>query len=159
MRRLLGTLLVLLVLVAGVGACSDASPDAVDNPSTTAAPSDPPAEPTEVAILSQTAAGGTVSTRAVPLPDAAAVARFTRQFEKPLLGNQVAAKVRATEVPGGQVLVGAVIAIGCDVPPGVTVSDLGDGLAIVPDKVASPMQECFAPVTSVALVLVDAGLV
>ncbi|MCW2795512.1 hypothetical protein [Nocardioides sp.] len=160
MRRILGILTVLLLLAAGATACGDDSGDTAGNPTTTPSTSNgTPAKSTEVAILSETAAGGTVSTSPVPLPDDAAVAAFAGQFEKSSLGDQIAHKVKATDVPDGQAMVGAVIAIGCDVPPGVTVSDEGTGLAIVPDKVASPMPECFAPVTSVALVLVDAELV
>ncbi len=45
-----------------------------------------------------------------------------------------------------------VVSVGCDVPPGATVQD---GV-IVPEKVASPLKECFAPVTTVALASVPA---
>jgi hypothetical protein len=47
------------------------------------------------------------------------------------------------------------VSIGCDVPPGVTVQTQDDGLAIVAMKVKSPLQECLAPVTTVALVTID----
>ena len=43
----------------------------------------------------------------------------------------------------------------CDVPPGVTVQKLERGVAILPLKVKSPLKECLAPVTTVALVAVD----
>jgi hypothetical protein len=59
-------------------------------------------------------------------------------------------------VPSGQTLLGAVVAIGCDVPPGVTVQHADGGLAITALKVEKPREECFAPVTTVALVAVDA---
>jgi len=147
MRRLLGTLIVLLLLAAGTTACGSDSGDAADDAS-------PSVEPVTVAILSRTAAGGEVSPRAVPLPDAAAVGRFAEQFEDPAFGREIAARVAATEVPEGRELVGAVVAIGCDVPESVTVTPLADGVSIVADKVTSPMLECFAAVTSVALVLV-----
>ena len=45
----------------------------------------------------------------------------------------------------------AVVAIGCDVPPGVDVRRAGDGIEITPQEVAAPHEECFAPVTTVAL--------
>ena len=42
---------------------------------------------------------------------------------------------------------GAVVAIGCDVPPDVSVEQGPDGWVVTPQKVPSPLQECFAPVT------------
>ena len=54
-------------------------------------------------------------------------------------------------------LLGSVVSVGCDVPPGVDVHRTGGGLAITAQKVAAPTKECFAPVTTVALVLVDAA--
>lgn len=157
MRRLLGILTVLLLLAAGASACGDDSGDAGDDPTTTSS-GDPTPPSTVVAILSETAAGGDVSTTGVPLTDSAAVAAFTAPFEQPLV-RQIKDKVAETDVPEGQELMGAVVSIGCDVPPGVTVAYSNDGVTITPDKVASPMQECFAPVTSVALVLVTTSLV
>jgi hypothetical protein len=158
MRRLLGLLIVLLLLAAGTTSCGsdsgDAADDASGSPTPTAPPSDPPVDPVTVAILSRTAAGGEVSPRAVPLPDAAAVARFAEQFVDPAFGREIAARVRATDVPSGRRLMGAVVAIGCDVPDSVTVTVTADGVSIVADKAASPVPECFAAVTSVALVLV-----
>ena len=47
-------------------------------------------------------------------------------------------------VPEGYTVMGAVVSIGCDVPPGVTVSQGPDGWVFTPQKVASPLQECFA---------------
>ena len=40
---------------------------------------------------------------------------------------------------------GAVVAIGCDVPPDVSVEPGPDGWVVTPHKVPSPLQECFAP--------------
>jgi hypothetical protein len=157
MRRLLGLLIVLLLLAAGTTSCGSDSGDADDasgSPTPTAPPSDAPVEPVTVAILSRTAAGGEVSPRAVPLPDAAAVGRFAEQFVDSAFGREIAARVRATDVPSGRRLMGAVVAIGCDVPDSVTVTVTADGVSIVADKATSPVPECFAAVTSVALVLV-----
>ena len=54
---------------------------------------------------------------------------------------------------------GAVVAIGCDVPPGRLGREQGpDGWVVTPHKVPSPLQECFAPVTSVAIVAVTCRL-
>jgi hypothetical protein len=47
---------------------------------------------------------------------------------------------------------GAVVAVGCDRPPGAVVSlDANGDVQITPEEVASPLQECLAPVTTVAL--------
>lgn len=112
----------------------------------------------EVAILHATAAGGETSTAPVVLDSDAAVADFVAPFTRGDLGQQVQATYAATKVPDGRTMVGSVVSIGCDVPPGVTVSAT-DGLTITPKKVASPLPECLAPVTTVALVLVDSDAV
>lgn len=171
MRRTLGTLLLILLLSTSVAACGDESADdTATGPTTTARTSaSEPGEPTNrpgqgeaiaftrVALVSGTAAGGAVSERAVALGDAGALGDFTEQFTSDSFGSEVAAKAAGAAVPDGQALIGAVVSIGCDVPPGVSVTDPGDGLAIVPMKVVDPLQECFAPVTTVALVLVASG--
>ena len=83
------------------------------------------------------------------------MSRFAAQFENEALGDQLTTAIRKADVPEDQQLAAAVVSIGCDVPPGVTVQELESGLAIVPLKVKSPLQECLAPVTTVALVAVD----
>ncbi|KQZ67169.1 hypothetical protein [Nocardioides sp. Root151] len=112
----------------------------------------------EVAILHATAAGGETSAAPVVLDSDAAVADFVAPFTRGDLGQQVQTTYDATKVPDGRTMVGSVISIGCDVPPGVTVS-AADSLTITPKKVASPLPECLAPVTTVALVLVDSDAV
>ncbi len=111
----------------------------------------------EIAILSQTAAGGQVSTTAVELGDQAQVDAFVEQFKFPGFGEKIAQQVAATTVPEGQVLIGAVVSIGCDVPPGVEVTGEPGSWTITPLKVADPLPECLAPVTSVAIVAVPAA--
>jgi hypothetical protein len=113
----------------------------------------------EVALLSRTGGGGTVDYRATILDDRAAVKRFGARFRSPALGNQLQVAIRKADVPEGQVLAAAVVAIGCDVPPGVVVQQLDDGLAIVPKEVTNPLRECLAPVTTTALVAVDESAV
>ncbi|WP_067434757.1 hypothetical protein [Nocardioides jensenii] len=110
----------------------------------------------EVAILHATGAGGESSTTPVVLDSPAAVADFVAPFTRGDLGQQVRATVTTTKVPADRTLVGSVISIGCDVPPGVNVTAV-DGVTITAQKVASPLPECFAPVTTVALVLVDSS--
>ena len=85
------------------------------------------------------------------------VDEFNAQFETDAMPAQVEAAVAATEVPEGMLLYGAVVAVGCDAPTDVFVTDSESGVLIVAKKVPSPLQECFAPMTTVALVLVPAS--
>lgn len=173
MKRLLGTVLLAPALVLS-GCGGGASSDVVSDPagtSSSAAPSSPTSEPptdnskttagdadyTQIALVSQTAAGGQVSTRAVPLDDSVAMASFVGQFQQAGLGKKIARKVAAATIPAGQQVVGAVVSIGCDVPPGVEVSGEPGSWTITPQKVADPLPECLAPVTTVAIVAVPAA--
>ena len=178
MRRTLGALLLTAALATpAVAGCADDGGDAraEDTASGTASGSPSPASPsdlpsappsaapassgpvdfTEVALLSVTAAGGEVDYRATVLDDATAVSQFAAQFETAAMGDELTTAVREADVAEGQQLVAAVVSIGCDVPPGVTVQKLKRALAIVPLKVKSPLKECLAAVTTVALVAVD----
>jgi hypothetical protein len=173
MRRTLGALLLTAALAtAALAGCADDGGDtrAEDAASGTssASPSDlPSAAPsgapstrgavdfTEVALLSETAAGGEVEHRATVLDDASAVNGFAAQFETGVMSDELTTAVREADVAEGQELAAAVVSIGCDVPPGVTVQKLEGGVAILPLKVKSPLKECLAPVTTVALVAVD----
>lgn len=162
MKRTLGPALLSFVLLAGCGdTASDAASDPADQPSSTAAQDEPtdeptvePASPQTVAIVSQTAAGGEVDLNAVPVDDEAARQEFTAQFQRTGLDEKIAQAVAGATVPEGYTVMGAVVAIGCDVPPDVSVEQGPDGWVITPHKVPSPLQECFAPVTSVAIVAV-----
>ena len=170
MARTLGALLLTVALAAPVLAgCADerSDPGAEDRTSATTQPSasasSPPLGPTpgevvdftEVALLSLTAGGGKVEYRATVLGDTRAAKRFAAEFRHEALGNRLAAAMRNADLPRDQKLAAAVVSIGCDVPPGVTVQKLDDGVAIVPGEVPSPLPECLAPVTTVALVAVD----
>ena len=170
--RTLTTLLLPVVILTGVlGACggddsaadlSDESstPTSSPTPTSTPTPTPTPTPTTEaddadwrlVEIVHATAAGGETSTKPVPVGTAAERAAFTAQFRRPELGEQIDRVAAGQSVRPGMRLVAAVIAIGCDVPPGVTYAD---GL-VTPKKVAEPLQECFAPVTSVAILEVPA---
>lgn len=180
MRRALGTILSMVLLagpltglLVGCGSEESASDPATDpatgptssvtSPAPSGSPSEPPADgPVEFAtveLISQTAAGGRVSEQPTVLADASDVADFAAQFKAGRLGSDIADAVERAAVPEGRVLVGAVVALGCDVPPGVRVQVEGGALTITALPVKSPLQECFAAVTTVALVTVDAGLV
>ena len=93
-----------------------------------------------------TAGGGETETRATDVTDDADLASYVGQFD-----DAFAAKVtEAAQALEGDVVLAQVVAVGCDVPPSAHVQD---GV-IVPEDVASPMKECFAPVTTVGLAAV-----
>lgn len=138
-----------LVLAVAVGCGEERSSGAG-----TTAPSPPGESWTEVAILTGTAAGGTVSAEPTRLDTPSALDAFVAQFQRPGLGADVRRAVESADLPEGHVPVGSVIAIGCDIPPGVDV-DPAAGFSITAQKVASPLQECFAAMTSVAILTVS----
>lgn len=157
MRRLgrLGSLAATMLMVAGAAAgCGDddgvrgvPNPDPGDSVRGLA--------PQLIDILSATAAGGDADRVAVVL-SGDGLRQFTRQFRGPRLAGEIRQWVGATEVPNGMALVAAVVSIGCDVPSDVTTQSEGVKVTIKPVWTGVDRhEECFAPVTSVALVLVD----
>ena len=88
------------------------------------------------------------------MDDEASLQAFTRQFERGALNEKIAQAVAGATVPEGYTLMGAVVAIGCDVPTSVTVTEGPEGWVFEPVMPSKTMQECFAPVTSVAVVAV-----
>jgi ABC-type glycerol-3-phosphate transport system substrate-binding protein len=165
MKRLLGPALLAVVVLAGCGdSASSSAREPASEPSSTsistsASASDEPTEaaaPQTIAIVSQTAAGGEVDLNAVSVDDDAALQDFAAQFNRAGLEEKIATAVAGATVPEGYTVMGAVIAIGCDVPPDVSVEPGPDGWVVTPHEVPSPLQECFAPVTSVAVVAVPA---
>ena len=127
MRRLLGTLALLLV-AAGCGDETSAE--------------SPPASP-EMLLVSQTAGGGDPEAHATDVTDEADLAAYVAQFDDTLATKVTQA---ASDVAGDTVLA-QVVSVGCDVPRNAHVR----GDVIVPVKVAKPKPECFAPVTTVAV--------
>ena len=179
MKRSLGTLSALLVLLLSAG-CGDDDPGdtrADDRASTSPSPSTSssasaspspsesgtstsvPVDFTEVALLSETNAGGEVSPQPTLLDSPAAVTSFAGTFEGRSMADQIDAAVVKADVPEGEALVGTVVAVGCDVPPGVSVKWNGTGLEVTAHKVKEPSKECLAPVTTVSLLTVDADAV
>lgn len=155
MKRLLGPcLLALALLLSGCGDSS--SSEATDEPSPSPTSSDAPSEPLTIGIVSATAAGGEVDHNAVSMDDEASRQEFLGQFDQGTMQEKISAAIGAATIPEGYGVWGAVVAIGCDVPTGVEATQDGDGWVLEPQMPSQTMQECFAPVTSVALVAVPA---
>lgn len=176
MRRVLGSVLPAVLLVTALGACSDdTSDEAKDEPSSSASASEAPSETATddpsgdlpssatgevlefelVDTLTGTAAGGVIAPDGVPLPDEAAAQEFVSQFTTDGLRSDVLQAAAAAEVPDGQVLYGAVVALGCDVPSDFLVTSQPEGIFVVAQKVTAPKQECFAAMTTVVLVTIS----
>lgn len=174
MRRTLGPLLLLPLLLAGcgeegTGAATDDATSAESSASSTPPPTDEPAatdgttEPpddeagdgaTLLGLVHETNAGGTVSDQLTPI-DGDGLLDFLTQLDSSSLSEQVMTIAEDNPPTDGHRLMAAVVAIGCDVPPGVSVTaapDDGGTWTVVPDKVTAPLQECLAPVTTIAVV-------
>jgi hypothetical protein len=157
MRRILGTLLATAAL-ATTAACGSATSSSTATGTPTTHPDSPSAGPIAGAevlpLISQTAGGGRVSTQATLLGNRAQVTAFTGQFRVPGLAHRVSAAA-ADAAKSGYLVYGAVVALGCDVPPGASVAlDANGDVQITAHEVASPRPECLAPVTTVALATV-----
>jgi hypothetical protein len=185
MRRLLGSVLPALLsavlVAAALGGCGDdtsgdaTASDPTDATSTAGSPAStpasipattPPIDPGQgdgsvdfevVELITVTNADGTVSGVAVPLTDDAAVQAFLGQFDSDEMVTRVQDAVATAEVGDGQALYGAVVSVGCDSPTEVAVTDTGAGLSITALKVPHPQEECFAAMTTVALVVAPAS--
>jgi hypothetical protein len=164
MRRLLGTVLVVLglgcVLGLSLSGCGDDSSGSSRDPLTPAPTSTrtTESEPEVLRIVSQTAAGGELTTSAFRVDRPAGLSRLTRDFRTPGLGAKIGRIVERTELAPGQGLFGQVIAIGCDVPPSASVAVVDGKVEISAGKIPDPMPECFAAVTTVAIAEVDLPL-
>ncbi len=155
--RLLGLpALLLLLVLAGCGEETAERTDTADPTPSTPLESDPapPVRPQVVDLLSGTAVGGQVQgvlTRVDQDPLA-----FLDQFERPEFAEEVRVSIQAAAAPTGEVWAGevwaGVVALGCDVPEEVVVTAEEGGYLAEARPVAKPLQECFAPVTTVAVV-------
>lgn len=147
MRRSLG-ILVLLALAVG---CGD------DEPSTVGEQEDPAPVITQLDLLTATAAGGSVARVATELPDDEAVREYAAQFRNDELGGEIVAAADAADVPDGQQLGAAVVAVGCDVPTAVEGTYVpGEDTVEVHATLPPSDRKCLAPITSVALMLLPA---
>lgn len=115
---------------------------------TTAAAAD--LEHRTLAIASGTAVGGEPERAATEVGSRAAMRKFARRHDvEELRKDLLAAYVEAEAEEAVWV---AVVSVGCDVPPDVDVSGTVDQVFLDPQPVEEPLPECFAPVTSVAVV-------
>jgi hypothetical protein len=161
MRRTLGTLVALATLVT-TAACGDTSSSSVATDPSRGPASDPAGHPSwtpgpiadahVLPLISMTAAGGKEARVATPLDSEAQIARFAAQFRMPAMRHRIRAAIGDGLQSSDHDIVGQVVAVGCDRPPGVDVVANADGqLELVPHEVASPLQECLAAVTTVAI--------
>jgi hypothetical protein len=114
-----------------------------DTPSTTTAQ-----------IISVSNADGETDPRPVPVGDPASLDDFVAPLGADL-GPRVRAAVRRAEVPAGQTLMAAVVAVGCDAPTGIELVQTFDGYEVTAVLPKSGVQ-CVVAATSVALFLVEA---
>jgi hypothetical protein len=170
MRRTLGTSLALTLLTAllltgcsedtdepGIGDATASDPAASSTPSPTEpeqtdGDAEAPADYDVVALVSETAAGGRTSPMLTSVDTANSLDAFVSQFRLDTFADEI--RTEATTAPYDGELWAAVVSVGCDVPPGVFVEEGEAGYLITPQKVAKPLQECLAAVTTVALVAI-----
>lgn len=121
------------------------------SPTAPASPgSDSDSDSDVVALLSASDAGGTTSRSLTPVGTAAELDTFVSQLDGAELVERVRTEATTTSYQGE--LHAAVVAVGCDVPPGVVVTEGEDGYEVTPQKVVDPLGTCLVPVTTVALV-------
>ena len=165
MRRTLGNLVLPLLVPLALGLTACGSHRVADQPGgspsvTTRSPlpTTGPVAFDKVAVVSGSAAGGPgVDPRPTVLADDAAVAAYAGRFRGSLPADLEAAARRA-EPAGDQVLVAAVVDVGCEPPTEIHARMVAGTLTVTATPVVSK-KECFAPVTSVALLLVPAAAV
>lgn len=151
MRRTLGSLLLLTVLTVLTACGADDSTSASVEASHDASVS---VDRDEQLLVSASDGGGTVDPVATPLPDEAAVTAFAGGLGD-RLGGQVIEGAAGFDVPPGEELYAAVVAIGCTPPERVLVATEGEVVRITAVKPKEdPQVQCLVPVTTVALAVV-----
>jgi hypothetical protein len=112
------------------------------------------ADAVAIGVVSASNADGEVSQYASVLRGRRQVRGFVAPLA-PHLKSEVRQAVRTADVPEGRLLFGAVVAIGCETPTGITVDHTWDGYQVTAQVPKSGIQ-CLVPVTSVALFHVPA---
>lgn len=162
----LGTALLALGLLAGCGSADDTAAPTDDrtteqtpepSPSHTP-PETGPVDFTQVALISVSNAEGTMDPQAVVLDSQAAVDEFAGQFSGSQMRTALTKAYKKSDVPDGEVLVAAVVAVSCQPPSELHVKQTKSGVEITADPVKNKVQ-CLVPVTTVALVSVPESAV
>jgi hypothetical protein len=165
MRRTLGNLTAALLtaatlaVTAGCGSSSSSvATDPVSDPAGVPSRTPGPIPGANVLpLISMTGIGGRAAGPATVLDTPDQIDGFVDQFPASGTQNRLRNAIDAAPVPAGHDLFGQVIAVGCDRPPGADVMVSKDGnVELVPHEVASPLEECLAAVTTVALAVVPA---
>ena len=107
-------------------------------------------------LVTATDAGEGPDEVAVPVGDDAALAGFTADFTERFASDVVEAAA-ALEVEGDEELAAQVVSIGCDEPTSVEARRTPAGVVLEPGPLPSPGRQCFAPMTTVAVVVLEAG--
>lgn len=158
MKRILGLLVILAALLVPA-ACGDddGTGDGGRDPAgeTTTRPTDDGSSgsgrPVVVDIVAGTAARGSVSDQATVIRDEKDLRRYLRQFRSEAFVADLTVAITGHSLAEDRVLGLAVLSIGCDTPPSATVTEENGRFLVVPGKVPDPLPECYAPVTSVAV--------
>ncbi len=148
MRHLLGLLCALTLVLAGCGGEDGGGSD--DGPADGGT-----VEPGEVVFVSESAVGGNVLSTATTIDGDQSIQEFAGQFEDPRMADRIAAEAARIDVPDGDELAAAVVAVACDAPTDVSVERTTAGLQVTSPPVKTDKQ-CLVPVTTVALVTVPA---
>lgn len=153
MRRSLGALALLTaVVLAGCGDDDGSGGEADREPHG-------PVDFELVEMVTETNVGGMVSPGAVPLGDVTAVQSFSAQFDDDRMMTRLTQVVDGLDVPDDQAAYAAVVAVGCEVPPDVTVTSTDTGILVEGTAATEKPVECIAAMTTVAVVLVDESVV
>jgi hypothetical protein len=165
MGRILGTLVAALALALTTACGSTSSSSVATDPSgsgldpagtaSSSGPSWPPGPidgATVLPLITVTGAGGRVAGVAAPLNTRAEIHAFAAQFRQPAMEARIRDILRTELKAPDRDVVGQVVSVGCDRPPGVdVVADQEGRVQLVPHEVASPLPECLVAVTTVAI--------
>ena len=165
MRHTLGILVAALAVMVTTG-CGDSSSTATDPGDGPA--SDPAGVPSRspglvegahvLPLISMTGAGGRAQPTATLLNSRPDIQSFAQQFRVPAMSRRLESALRGVEHGPNEDVVGQIVAVGCDRPPGVDVmADAAGDIRLVPHEVASPLEECLAAVTTVAVAVLPRG--
>ena len=151
MRHLLGILCALTLVLAGCGGEDGGSDGGSDDRSDDRGT----IEPEQVVFISESAVGGNVLSTATTIDGDQSIQEFAGQFEDPRMADRIADEAARIDVPDGDELAAAVVAVACDAPTDVSVERTPAGLQVTSPPVKTDKQ-CLVPVTTVALVTVPA---